>query len=297
MQAGYLTLSLVAIWVGRKKGAAWSNKTTTLLISSVWIATLLALLFLVISPSIKYRLDKAPHPGLINFVLLSVRGAAKFILESIKGLPVPTTFSFLAFFALPYIIAPNQASLKPLLTRRYLTLVALIATTCYILIVCSIAPSGYAQSSYPELRALILARFVMVTTIALIGVLTGQKAREWLAFSRNRATSLSTSPNLWVNLAVIALLGMICVYPLYAARNIYSEIPRYHKWATFWDERDRFIRQARQNGILDIEVIQIDHIIPDVGDLSDNPEYWYNNCAAEYYAVHSITANQPGWND
>jgi hypothetical protein len=44
-----------------------------------------------------------------------------------------------------------------------------------------------------------------------------------------------------------------------------------------------------------LEVMQLDHVIPDVGELNPDPGYWYNQCAAGYYGIDSISANQPGW--
>jgi hypothetical protein len=35
--------------------------------------------------------------------------------------------------------------------------------------------------------------------------------------------------------------------------------------------------------------------LPDIGELDPDPGYWYNQCAAGYYGVDTISANQPGW--
>jgi hypothetical protein len=48
---------------------------------------------------------------------------------------------------------------------------------------------------------------------------------------------------------------------------------------------------------MDLEVVEIDHIIPDVGDLYPSPKHWHNVCASAYYGVNTISANQPGWDD
>jgi hypothetical protein len=165
--------------------------------------------------------------------------------------------------------------------------VILLPLLTYALIVLCVIPSVYAQSAYPESRALISARLIMIIAIMTAGGM--------LSLIIHVLLSSSTETHSYLQLSVLVLLGIIWIYPIYAARNIYVDIPRYQRWAVFWDERDEEIRKAKQNNVMDVEVIKIDHIIPSVGDLSDDTGYWYNLCAAGYYGIHSISANQPGW--
>jgi hypothetical protein len=95
--------------------------------------------------------------------------------------------------------------------------------------------------------------------------------------------------------SILLIMGILFIYPIYASMKIYNDYPKYQRWATFWDKRDQEIRSAMQKNIMNLEVVNIDHIIPQVGDLSADPGYWYNGCAAGYYGVGSISANQPGW--
>jgi hypothetical protein len=95
----------------------------------------------------------------------------------------------------------------------------------------------------------------------------------------------------------LVVFGLLALYPLPTARTAYTEIPRFRRWATFWDARDQTIRAAQAEGKRRIEVMVIDHIIPKIGDLRPNPRHWHNVCAARYYGMRSITANQPGWDD
>ena len=125
--------------------------------------------------------------------------------------------------------------------------------------------------------------------ICLVGITTSYWLNQLISIKHNL-----TRP---AYLGVILLTGILLVYPLYASRNYISRLPEYAKWAAFWDQHDLAIQQGKQAGIMDLNVVQIDHIIPDVGGLSPDPGHWYNICASQYYSVKTITADQPGWDD
>jgi len=67
------------------------------------------------------------------------------------------------------------------------------------------------------------------------------------------------------------------------------------KWSSLWDRRHRVLQATHQDGVKDINVMALDHIIPDVSDLSPDAGFWYNVCAASYYGLSSIKADQAGW--
>jgi hypothetical protein len=99
---------------------------------------------------------------------------------------------------------------------------------------------------------------------------------------------------------LVYMVGILFVfalgaYALRATKPISAQFPKFQKWAHFWDIRDQSMRADKQNGILDVHVVLIDHLIYDVGDLSPDPNNWYNQCAAADYGLHSISADLPGW--
>ena len=47
----------------------------------------------------------------------------------------------------------------------------------------------------------------------------------------------------------------------------------------------------------DVEVMHLDKVIKWVGELSGDPGFWYNRCAAEYYGVESISATISVWDE
>ena len=50
-------------------------------------------------------------------------------------------------------------------------------------------------------------------------------------------------------------------------------------------------------GIREIEVVELDHVIPEVAEFSPDPDHWYNKCAERYYDIQVLAANQPGWDE
>jgi hypothetical protein len=66
-----------------------------------------------------------------------------------------------------------------------------------------------------------------------------------------------------------------------------------------WDQRQQTLLAASQNNPSPIVVADITRIeglhklrtkLWLTGDFEDNPDYWVNRCAAEYYQVRQITA-------
>ena len=147
-------------------------------------------------------------------------------------------------------------------------------------------PSAYAQSSYPVGRALVLTAFAVALTVAAAGAILGSLLEAQPGRYRNTA--------LWVVGVSVALVG---AYALAGTISTLDELPRYQRWARFWDERHALILSERRAGAGEIEVVLIDHIIPDVAELAPDPNYFYNNCAEWYYDIQSLAANQPGWDE
>ena len=86
-------------------------------------------------------------------------------------------------------------------------------------------------------------------------------------------------------------------YALGTMISTLDDLDRYQRWARFWDARHAQIVSERRAGAGAIEVVLMDHIIPDVAELQPDPNYFYNNCAEWYYDIQSLAANQSGWDE
>jgi hypothetical protein len=220
---------------------------------------------------------------------MSFQNAYLFVHATVKHAFIPHLVIVLAVAGLVAVWAAGAPQQDAHPVRRLVLAAMLIPSAAFLLIVCCVAPSAYAQSSYPVARAMVTARYVTVIAAVVTGAEVG---RAGVILGRARS-----SMTRWLPILAGVLIATSCFYPLQTIPGIVSDLPRYQKWASFWDARDLTIRQARSRGQSDIAVVRLDHIISSVAELSPDSGYWYNNCAERYYDMRSISASLPGWDD
>lgn len=289
MQFGLSLLTLVGARFFLRSSRS-PKRYAVLLALIALVGTVAAILLLFLSPSNQYRLATLPQPpDLLTLAKMSLTSAYTFLHGTAKNLLLP----HLAVFAVFLTMSLGAGLRHPIPARPNLgrTMAALfgILLCSLLLLTCIMAPSAWAQSSYPELRALIGARFISVLAAGIAGWLLGMElARVATRFNRLRSVSAAMA---------VLVLGLSAYFPYQSLTQSLAALPKYQKWAAFWDARDQAIRDSRNQGSMDIEVVQLDHIVPNVGELQPDEDFWYNNCAEDYYDVRSLRANQPGWDD
>lgn len=168
---------------------------------------------------------------------------------------------------------------------------ALVAVAVVFLIACVMLPATYVQADYPPERALILAQSVLTAGCLLGGILTVLWVDSVLNLSKQRG--------LWLQHAVkaisLVLLLSVVVSPILLIRQNAAKLPFYTRWSQLWELRHEELLAAGKMNLDEIRVMALDHVVSDVGELSPDPDYWYNNCAEMYYGIKSIYADQPGW--
>ncbi|HLC06272.1 MAG TPA: DUF6056 family protein [Anaerolineales bacterium] len=289
LQVGYLGMWLIAVLL-RRSIRSEPEPARSLALMVALAASLMAMALLILSPINSLRqsqLQLPDPPSLSALTAMSFQNAYLFAHATVRRTFIP----HLAIVLCAAGLAGLRFSRSPLRNarsaRRLLLASGLIPAIAYLLIVFSVAPSAYAQSSYPVARAMLTARFVTVIAAAALGAEIG-RAGVALGTAKIRGVT-------WLPLLAGFFVVLSGVYPIRAVPDILTQIPRYRKWASFWDARDLAIRQARGRGESDIAVVQIDHIIPNVAELSPDVGYWYNNCAERYYDIGSLSASLPGW--
>lgn len=288
LQASLLGLACLAAWIGLSRQATW-GRPALLAGAAALAGACVALAILLLCPTNLVRRGiSAPLPELTSVVGMSLANAWSFVRFSIQGLILPVGINGLVFLLLGY---QAKTGAQPVGFFRAFQRAVIAGTAIglgvFVLVVSAVAPTAYVNSTYPEPRALFPSQYALVVGISGMG---------WVA-GRFLATGFRPGKRLSVVLAWGALLVLVTcfVYPPYAGGKIVADLPRYRRWTTYWDARDQQIRAAQARGQQEIEVVQIDHIIPRVGELSPDPGFWYNNCAAQYYGLKAIRANQPGW--
>lgn len=256
-------------------------------LSASLVGSVLAAALLLVSPSnIAHWAILPERLPFLSTLNLTFRCPMSFFVGSLRGNPVPTLVTLACTAILGSFLRrpaeePGGAAVRVLFLR-----VALTIAGAYLLVAASCAPSIVAQATYPGLRALLPARYVMVLGLAWIGFTFGASLR----FGRTRFPVAWR----WGGFAASAILVLGGVYGVRAAAMIADGYPRYRDWARQWDARDAEIRRQRLLGEMDVHIPAIDHIIPFVAELSDDPDTWYNQCAAEYYRVTTIRTTPVG---
>lgn len=304
-----------------------------------------AMALLIASPMNGARLARAygAASSLQSAVLQSLDGGIYFYLFTAYR-PTLLYASALIFFGLFGFIHSSRSQKPALSWKLYAAGLLSAILIAYLLTTAAMAPSFYAESSYPGKRALIIPCFVSVLLAAAAGLLTGnflsrwRKARWfsaalvfagvgmvavnalWLsgmtehfippaypdmrAFLKQHAApaaALAALSALVFGLVVhkyqtrgaLALIVLIyLVQPGLMAARILHEYPILQQRAALWDARQAQIIAARDNGENELTVRALDSLAG-LTDLSDNPAYWVNNCAANYYGVRSIRAVEP----
>lgn len=246
------------------------------------VGTLAAMGVMLVSPSNAARMRTLPESlGFWASVKNSFQYGLNFSLESLRGLPVPTLLGLFFSAALGFGVAdgPNQPARVSL--RHWLTGCIWILGIGFGLVVCSIAPSVFIQTWYPEPRALIVSRFGLELTLFALG--------GWTGWFLRGAVPMET-PIRWMRVLAVLVALTCAVYAVRGASRPLQNLADYRQYAVQWDQRDTRIRLAAKEGARDVRVEGLAHLLLHGGDFSPDPGHWYNICAAGYYGVDSIQA-------
>ena len=282
MQLGYLVIWFLIVSFG-KQLFDWNVIGTRKPVGIAAIGSILAMTFQFISPSIHSQLgDSTFLNSPVESGLVSIRYTNDFVLDSFKSFPLPHIITFILFFVLSLLV--SSRSRERLISVRTLLVVAISVTgLCYFLISLGMAPSVFVRGVYPNPRALIASRFLVMVAVASIGFVLG-------GYSSRYMIRLSMGPNHIKLIAAVVLIG-ISIYALRGAYRTYGDLPRYQLWASRWDARDTQIRADLATGARNLEVVRFEKVIQWVGELSADPMVWHNVCAAGYYGAESISAS------
>ena len=257
------------------------------LIGTSAAGTTLAIAILALAPSNESRLatlDQAE--SLLELLRLSLYHGYLYTRSVFPQQFVPAMTLFAVSFWLAAHIARRTGYGLVTSRREALLGIALAGVVSLVVILACMLPSAYAQSSYPVGRALILTAFAVALAVGAAGAILG----SLLAAQPRRYEKTA----LRVAAAAAAVAG---AYALTGTISTLNDLDRYQRWARFWDERHSHILSERRAGAGEIEVVLIDHIVPDVAELAPDPNFFYNNCAEWYYDIQSLAANQPGWDE
>ncbi|MEA4907828.1 MAG: DUF6056 family protein [Anaerolineaceae bacterium] len=278
MQAAGLFLGLAALlWRRQLPGRG----TALWLAFAALAGTLLGIAVLLLSPSVWLRQAHfAAPPGAFALALTSLRYGLDFALDTFKTQPLPVAVS-LAGPALAAFTLPRGGRMKMPLAQAGLAGVGVVLLGL-LLVVSAIVPSVFAQSAYPEGRALIVPRFVLTGTTMAVGWIAGRVAAAYLLTGR------ASRP---LRLLAALALGLLFLYPLRSAYLNLAEVQTSQARAVAWDERHASIQAAIAAGDQRLHVAGMDSVAG-LMELGPDPDMWVNHCAAGFYGIESIQTDE-----
>ncbi len=291
VQLGLYCMILMAVLVqaGKQRSA---NRRILIPLSAVMAGTIAATAILLVSPANSGRLVGLPQPpGLVKLIQMSIQNAFVFYKISLYHQILPIILCglfFVAMSSLFYLSQPPKNGYAEKLSFRWFFIISIACCVIgFLLVVAAMAPSAYAESSYPDLRVIIVPLWIMLIQVSSLGWLAGALISRWL--------KLKSRIEQYAKIAALFIIASVGILSVSAAINVYAQLPRFQRWAAYWDQRDSLIRQEALAGASVVHVMEIDKIITDLSELKPDPFFWYNVCAARYYGVERIYADLPGW--
>lgn len=282
LQAGTFALGLALFMI---LSTTKMRKRAARILGTGLFFSLVSIAILASSPGNHIRQALFPQPpDVFQLIFLSMRYALAFIYHHILGYPLPLLFGGMVSLILGLLSQRVNVNEKPSKKSKIWPswkMIILIAIGTFLLIVCCTAPSAYAQSAYPEARALLSATYILIIGITSAGLLLGYWLSSWLSHR-------FPQENRQIQNIILLILLIGCVYPFHASRNLSADVDQARAYAVQWDVREQTIELSINRGETDL-------ILPGlnsqhgISDLQVEPDYWVNNCMADYYRVESIT--------
>ncbi len=282
LQVTVIILAILFSIIHVRKGKKWKVVRWQLIGLA---GSLIGMLIMILAPGNKVRQALLPTPpGLSTIFTLSFQYSWDFLVNVIRTMPLPTVVLFLTSLVLGSLIIWNQNENSEIsIPKPKIWSLILLPVIVFILIASICAPSIYAESAYPESRALSAGLFVFVVGVVFLGFQIG----NLLSLLKSR---LGLKAGRIVELVSLLFLLVLSAYPVRATINLFPEIQSAQKFTSRWDQRDAAIHQAVSEKILvlDLPAINSQHGIQEV---TEDPNNWVNKCVANYYGLNSIVAH------
>lgn len=178
--AACVELASLAIFLGA--ACFWKNGRRPLCLPAgiALLGCIAAMALLIASPvnAARLRMNYGAAASLPATILQSLNGAVYFYISTAYR-PVLPYASALLFFGLVGLIHAARHEQPPLSWKPLVAGLLAAVLIAYLLTAAAMAPSFYAESSYPGNRALIIPRFASILLAAAAGFLTGRFLGGW----------------------------------------------------------------------------------------------------------------------
>ena len=282
LQITVIVLTILFSIIRVRKGKKWKVVRWQL----VGLAgSLVGIILMIVAPGNSIRQALLPQPtGLPTVFVLSFQYAWDFLINIFRTMPLPVLVFFVTSLLIGFLTSSNQTEASDVrLSIPRIWRFILIPVLVLILIASICAPSIYAESSYPESRALSSGIYIFVVGFVLLGFQAG----NWLSALKSRMSQKITK---FIEPIALVILLALSIYPIRATVKLIPEIRDTQAFATAWDQRNTAIIQSIsvQTLVLDVPGINSQHGIQELTEDSNN---WVNQCVADYYGLESIVAH------
>jgi len=285
VQITWLLLMTLIIWrIDGSRSWMWDRKV----LLAPLLATMLALLTIMLSPYGKgFLFSSGPSVDVGELAWEILKESANYNLSPGSEFRTPFIVEVLILGAMGFLLTYRLKASVNLPYPSFVLILLAIFVVGWLLVAVAFFPSYLVLNSYPSPRALMPAHIIRQLEYAFASLAMG-----WFigTLVHNRRRLFSTA-------VVFASLGIFAasLYPLRGYPYLVEREPFMQKWSVLWDQRDEQIRKAAESGESRVEVMVLDHPIPNLAELGANPNSAYNQCAEEYYGIPEIIADLPGW--
>ncbi|MBL8062876.1 MAG: hypothetical protein JNK32_07655 [Anaerolineales bacterium] len=266
-------LSLVILCVVLFDKSPRRNAALTLL-GALLIGAFAALIVMFLAPANEVRInDENGSPAFTTVLLRNFEYSLLFLRIAITTLPLPILGLLAISSLMTMLLFQNQPTVK--FEARAYWLFLIIPILLYGLVFASFAPSAYGQS-YPVERVRFPAHFILTLALTSFGICAGY------------VLSYVKFPTL-IRYGIVALAFLSLLYPFWMMRQPLSTYEFRRLFALRWDEREQMIYDMKASGEQDLVLPGLDGY-EGTKELDVRPFFWVNQCAAQIYGVHTITA-------
>lgn len=180
LNTGLSSILLTASWVGMRRKNDLARRAFLPLWSALF-GCLISMLILILSPAARFRQEALfpQPPGLLDLLAISLESTRFFVIHSLYRVTLPTLAAGGLGFCLGAWHALLHPPFRPLSLSRLGSRMLTASVAAFILLMCIMAPSAYAEATYPEARVLLMARLVMVVFTGLLGWWLGELNATW----------------------------------------------------------------------------------------------------------------------
>ncbi|HMD87759.1 MAG TPA: DUF6056 family protein [Anaerolineaceae bacterium] len=279
-----LLLALVLILAGKE-----TRHRLTPILGAALVGALLAMVIETSAPGNQVRLVDIGHVavGLIRIITFSTRNAVYIYGKYLLWNPGWAILSVLAPFLAGWVLDPGAVethfhmSLRNLWLQSWFRGFILVPVSAFLLAIAACTPVVYGMNAYPDDRTIIVPQGLLVVAAVLSSALLGAGLHR-LGF----LPDTSARPGLR-RILTAAFLAMVMAASDISIWRTVQAAPDYQSYARVWDQRAADFLKARQQGQTEITVYGLNNRFG-IGDLEIAPDYWVNQCMAQYYGFSAI---------